>query len=89
MGRPGGPLAGELQDLATLTIDLLDVVEADPDAEPDDDEPSLCGLDFGWGDCHDREGWDDNGLGDHDGLQEQQLRALFGDAPAVEETTHA
>ena len=59
MGRPGGPIASELQDLATLTIELLDVVEPDPDlepslgfnphgydleAEPEHAEPSLCGL---------------------------------------------
>lgn len=44
MGRPGGPLAGELQDLATIALDLLDVVEPDPDLEPvGDEEPS-----FGW-----------------------------------------
>ena len=104
MGRPGGPIASELADLASLTIELLNVVEPDPDlepslgfdphgydleAEPEHAEPSLCGLDFGSGDDHDREGGDDNGLGDHDGLQEQTLRALFGDAPAVEEVAHA
>jgi hypothetical protein len=50
MGRPGGPIAGELADLATLTIDLLDVVEPNPDGEDDapaepvgDDEPDLAG----------------------------------------------
>jgi hypothetical protein len=42
MGRNGGPLAGELADLAALTIDLLDVVEKDPDLEGGgDEEPSL------------------------------------------------
>ena len=35
MSRPGGPVARELADLATLTIDLLDVVEPDPDGEED------------------------------------------------------
>jgi hypothetical protein len=70
MGRPGGPIASELADLASLTIELLDVVEPDPDlepslgfdphsydleAEPEHAEPSLCGLSFGWGDDHDAE----------------------------------
>jgi hypothetical protein len=42
MGRNGGPLAGELADLAALTIDLFDVVEQDPDLEDGgDEEPSL------------------------------------------------
>ena len=42
MGRPGGPLAGELADLAAVTLHLLDIVEGDPEAEPDmDGEPSL------------------------------------------------
>jgi hypothetical protein len=48
MGRPGGPVARELADLATLTIDLLDVVKPDPDEEEDipledggDDEPEV------------------------------------------------
>ena len=42
MGRNSGPLAGELADLAALTIDLLDVVEQDPDLEDGgDEEPSL------------------------------------------------
>ena len=51
MGRPGGPLAGELADLATVALDLLDIVEGDLEAEPDDApedggdaEPSLGGL---------------------------------------------
>ena len=44
MGRPGGPLAGELRDLATLAMELLDVVEPDPDLEEGGDlEPYLAG----------------------------------------------
>jgi hypothetical protein len=50
MGRPGGPIASKLADLASLTIELLDVVEPDPDEEDDapaepvgDDEPDLAG----------------------------------------------
>ena len=42
MGRPGGPVASELRDLADLTIELLDLVEGDPDGEEGGDaEPSL------------------------------------------------
>ena len=44
MGRPGGPVAGELRDLATLATELLDVVEPDPDLEEGGDlEPYLAG----------------------------------------------
>jgi hypothetical protein len=39
--------------------------------------PAMCGLSVGPGNDSDREG------GDHDGLQEKQLRALWGEAPAV------
>jgi hypothetical protein len=42
MGRPGGPLPAELRQLAVIAIDLLNVVEPDPDLEPDGgEEPSL------------------------------------------------
>jgi hypothetical protein len=42
MGRPGGPLPGELRDLATLAMEFLDGVEPGPDLEPvGDEEPSL------------------------------------------------
>ena len=42
MGRPGGPLAGKLADLATVTLDLLNMVEGNPEAEPDTNgEPCL------------------------------------------------
>jgi hypothetical protein len=34
MGRPGGPLPAELRQLAVIAIDLLNVVELDPDLEP-------------------------------------------------------
>ena len=42
MGQPRGPLAADLANLATVTLDLLDVVAGDPDLEPaGDEEPSL------------------------------------------------
>ena len=99
MGRPGGPLAGDLADFAIITLDLLDVLEGDPEAEPDmDGEPSL-----GWSSTgatgtfdtspflldleeeHDGREWDpgEDGIGDPDGLHEQMLRARFGDTPSV------
>ena len=44
MGRPGGPIASKLADLASLTIELLDIVEGDPDGEEGGDaEPDLAG----------------------------------------------
>jgi hypothetical protein len=57
MSRPGGPIASELVDLATLTIDLLDVVRPDPDLEPvGDEEPSLGCHGLGTVGRHRREG---------------------------------
>jgi hypothetical protein len=73
MGRPGGPIASELQDLALLTIDLLDVVELDPDAEPDGgEEPSL-----GW--TVDGRTGSGNDLHDLDCEHDTSDLELFGD----------
>lgn len=59
MGRPGGPIASELADLATLTLDLLDVVEGDPDLEPSLGYSPVAGTaDLEAEDEHDEDGGD-------------------------------
>ena len=90
MTRPVSPsLRAKIENAVERLLAVLDHLDGDPDLEDDapledggDREPSLCGLSIGPGDHWDREGPDDNGIGDHGDLQEQEVRALWGDAPA-------
>ena len=63
--RHGSPstLRARLHAIIERALVLLDQLDDDPDAEP-----SLCGLTVDVGDDQEREGPDDNGVADHDGL---------------------
>lgn len=51
---------------------ILDAIDGNPDLEDGADaELNLCGISVGLPSHDDCEGGDDNGLGDHDGLDEQ------------------
>ena len=65
-GAPYGAspsLRAELHAIIERALVLLDQLDGDPDVEP-----SLCGLTVDVGDDQEREGPDDNGVADHDGL---------------------
>ena len=82
MGRPGGPLAGELADLATVALDLLDIVEGDLEAEPDDApedggdaEPSLGWSGTGATGTHDASAFLLDLEEEHDGREPEPVEA--------------
>lgn len=58
---------------------------SDREDESEHDEPSLCGIEVGRGDDHDREAGDDNGIADREGEIEQNRRfiAKGGDVSRV------